>query len=91
MKKVSQLEYFFSLLEQEERYKDYRIIFFDAEWRYKSYNLYLSRSYDLNYTLNYLDMLSYKFQLQYELQKDEKIKDDAEQFNNFKQFFTVFM
>ena len=81
----------FSLLEQEERYKDYRIIFFDAEWRYKSYNLYLSRSYDLNYTLNYLDMLSYKFQLQYELQKDEKIKDDAEQFNNFKQFFTVFM
>jgi hypothetical protein len=36
-------------------------------------------------------MLSYKFQLQYELQKDEKIKDDAEQFNNFKQFFTVFM
>jgi hypothetical protein len=64
------------LLEQEEKYKNYRVVFFDAEWWYKSYNYYLSRAYDLNYTLNYLDMLSYKFNLQYELTHDESIKRD---------------
>ena len=81
----------FSLLEQEEKYKDYSVIFFDAEWRYKSYNFYLSRAYDLNYTLNYLDMLSYKYELEYELTKNEKIKEDGEKFEEFKQFFIVFM
>ena len=81
----------FSLLEQEEKYKNYRVVFFDAEWWYKSYNYYLSRAYDLNYTLNYLDMLSYKFNLQYELTHDESIKRDWEKFEEFVQFFTVFM
>lgn len=57
----------FSLLEQKDRYASYDVVFFDCEWRYKSYNFYLSRPYDLNYTLNYLDMLSYKFRLEAEL------------------------
>ena len=81
----------FSLLEQGERYDWYRIVFFDVEWWYKSYNTYQSRSYDLNYTLNYLDMLSYKFWLQYQLKKEEIIKDNRKVFEEFKQFFVMFM
>lgn len=57
----------FSLLEQRERYQGYSVFFFDLEWRYKSYNFYLSRPYDFNYTLNYLDMLVYKYGLQYQI------------------------
>ena len=81
----------FSLLEQQEKYEWYRVIFFDAEWWYKSYNSYQSRSYDLNYTLNYLDMLSYKFWLEYELKGDETIKEHWKVFEEFKQFFIMFM
>ncbi len=81
----------FSLLEQWEKYEWYRIVFFDVEWRYKSYNTYKSRSYDLNYTLNYMDMLSYKFWLQYQLKWDETIKDNWKIFEEFKQFFIMFM
>lgn len=81
----------FSLLEQGERYDWYRIVFFDVEWWYKSYNTYQSRSYDLNYTLNYLDMLSYKFWLQYQLKEEEIIKDNWKVFEEFKQFFVMFM
>ena len=81
----------FSLLEQGERYDWYRIVFFDVERWYKSYNTYQSRSYDLNYTLNYLDMLSYKFWLQYQLKKEEIVKDNWKIFEEFKQFFVMFM
>ena len=81
----------FSLLEQGEKYEWYRIVFFDVEWWYKSYNTYLSRSYDLNYTLNYLDMISYKFGLQYQLKNDELIKKKWKIFEEFKQFFVMFM
>ena len=82
----------FSLLEQKEKYQDYSIVFFDCEWRYKSYNFYLSRPYDLNYTLNYLDMLSYKYRLENELSRGESEKEkNLTDFETFKQFFTVFM
>ena len=81
----------FSLLEQGEKYDWYRIVFFDVEWWYKSYNIYQSRSYDLNYTLNYLDMLSYKFWLQYQLKKEEEIERNWKVFEEFKQFFVMFM
>lgn len=81
----------FSLLEQGERYQEYDIVFFDCEWRYKSYNFYLSRPYDLNYTLNYLDMLSYKYRLESELSPSEISTKKLNDFEGFKQFFTVFM
>ena len=81
----------FSLLGQGEKYDWYRIVFFDVEWWYKSYNTYQSRSYDLNYTLNYLDMLSYKFWLQYQLKKEEEIERNWKVFEEFKQFFVMFM
>lgn len=81
----------FSLLEQKEKYEWYHVVFFDVEWWYKWYNTYQSRSYDLNYTLNYLDMLSYKFWLQYELEKNGLVKHNWEVFEEFKQFFIMFM
>ncbi len=85
----------FSLLEQQERYADYDVVFFDVEWRYKSYNFYLSRPYDLNYTLNYLDMLSYKFRFECEVAQHGPAKEIQEKkltlFEEFKQFFTMFL
>lgn len=85
----------FSLLEQQERYAGYDVVFFDMEWRYKSYNFYLSRPYDLNYTLNYLDMLSYKFRFECEVEQQSPIKEIQEKklalFEEFKQFFTMFL
>lgn len=64
----------YALLEQGEKYADYRILFFDSAWRYKSFNLYLSRPYDINYTLNYLDMLVYKYRLELEYGRISKEK-----------------
>lgn len=85
----------FSLLEQEEKYADYDVVFFDVEWRYKSYNFYLSRPYDLNYTLNYLDMLSYKFHFECEVEQQSPTKEMQEKklilFEEFKQFFIMFL
>lgn len=79
----------FSLVEQGERYRDYIIFFFDSARWYKSFNLYLSRPYDLNYTLNYLDMLEYKYRLQqeYGLFSSEHLSDLI----GFKKFFTLFL
>ncbi|MDO4713585.1 MAG: hypothetical protein Q4B28_02840 [bacterium] len=79
----------FSLLEQGERYRDYAIFFLDSAWWYKSFNLYLSRPYDLNYTLNYLDMLEYKYRLQCEY--GNWTLEDLEDLLAFKQFFTLFV
>ena len=79
----------FSILEQQEKYEEYQIFFFDSEWRYKSFNLYLSRPYDLNYTLNYLEMLEYKYRLITSYGEIEEKK--LTQLIEFKQFFTVFI
>lgn len=77
----------FSILEQW-RYEEYAIFFFDSSWWYKSFNTYLSRSYDLNYTLNYLDMLAYKYHLAFEY--GEKTKEKIWILTSFIEFFTVF-
>ena len=77
----------FSILEQW-RYEEYAIFFFDSSWWYKSFNTYLSRSYDLNYTLNYLDMLAYKYHLAFEY--GEKTKEEIWILTSFIEFFTVF-
>ena len=77
----------FSILEQW-RYEEYTIFFFDSSWWYKSFNTYLSRSYDLNYTLNYLDMLAYKYHLAFEY--GEKTKEEIWNLTSFIEFFTVF-
>lgn len=77
----------FSLIEQG-RYQDYSIFFFDSSWWYKSFNTYLSRPYDLNYTLNFLDMLAYKYYLA--LEYSDKTKEEVWILTSFIEFFTVF-
>jgi hypothetical protein len=52
----------YALLEKEAHvYAEFDIVFFDVEWRYKNYNAYLSRTCDLYYIQNFLDMLLYKY------------------------------
>ena len=46
-----------------DTYKDFQVLFFDTEWRYRNYNQYLSRTCDLYYIQNFVDMLLYKYQL----------------------------
>ena len=51
----------FSYVQDEiNEYQDYDILFFDAERRYKSYNLFLSRPWDMYYTLNFIETLLYR-------------------------------
>lgn len=77
----------FSLIEQG-KYADYAIFFFDVSWRYKSFNTYLSRAYDLNYTLNFLDMLAYKYSLA--LEYGDKTEKEIWILTSFIEFFTLF-
>jgi hypothetical protein len=62
----------YSLLEKEApMYVDFAIAFFDLEWRYRNYNAYLSRTCDLYYIQNFIDMLVYKYQ-SLKVQKSER-------------------
>lgn len=59
----------FSYVQDEtNEYQDYEIMFFDAERRYKSYNLFLSRPWDMYYTLNFIETLLYKQSLESQIQ-----------------------
>ncbi|MDD2537279.1 MAG: 3'-5' exonuclease [Candidatus Absconditabacteria bacterium] len=59
----------YSILEKEAHvYADFDIVFFDLEWWYRNYNAYLSRSCDLYYIQNFIDMLVYKYGLLDEFQ-----------------------
>ena len=52
----------YSLLEKEAHvYADFDIVFFDVERWYRNYNAYLSRTCDLYYIQNFIDMLVYKY------------------------------
>lgn len=54
-------QWLFSYIQETtNEYQDYDILFFDAERRYKSYNLFLSRPQDMYYTLNFIETLLYK-------------------------------
>lgn len=80
----------FSLIEENRsRYYDYDIVFFDSEWWYKSYNNYLSRTCDLYYILNFVEMFIYKYKLAYQLGK--KWKNILEELENFYNFFQIFI
>lgn len=75
----------FSLLDDEQSaYHNYDICFFDVEYRYKSYNMYLSRPCDVYYTLNFLDMLLYTYRLD---SSNETIIQTLEQFHSFWETF----
>ncbi len=79
----------FALLEdQKKSYYDYDICFFDMEWWYKNYNYYLSRTCDLYYILNLIEMFIYKYKLNYQLWLcDDKAMIQLQNFCNFFQIF----
>ena len=83
-------QWLYSLLEKNiETYQDFQILFFDTEWRYRNYNQYLSRTCDLYYIQNFLDMLLYKYEL-----LEEKNLINSESLNilqDFDTFFTMFI
>ena len=70
-------------------YKDFQIVFFDVERWYRNYNQYLSRTCDLYYIQNFVDMLLYKYELLTEsnLITEDKLKTLQE----FDTFFTMFI
>ena len=76
----------YSLLENDKAYSDYGIVFFDTEWWYKGYHFYFSRPYDPLYTLNYIEMLNYKYHLALEY-----TKITPEEFAHFEQFHQDFL
>lgn len=72
------------LQEQEHKYKNYDVCFFDTEMWYKWYNEYLSKPCDLYSILNFLEILFYKYSL------DEQ-QDAIDVLERFARFFEVFM
>ena len=72
------------LQEQEHKYKNYDVCFFDVEMWYKWYNEYLSKPCDLYSILNFLEILFYK----YTLDEQQGAVDILER---FARFFEVFM
>ena len=83
-------QWLYSLLEKNvETYEDFQILFFDTEWRHRFYNLYLSRTCDLYYIQNFVDMLLYKYKL---LQEKNLISSDClTTLQEFDTFFTMFI
>lgn len=79
----------FSLIEEQKvHYHGYDICFFDMEWWYKNYNYYLSRTCDLYYILNLIEMFIYKYKLNYQLWLcDDKALIELQNFCNFFQIF----
>ncbi|MDR2189887.1 MAG: hypothetical protein LBP53_01535 [Candidatus Peribacteria bacterium] len=74
----------YSLLEKDATlYADFSIAFFDVEWRYKNYNAYLSRTCDLYYIQNFIDILVYKY-----TSFEEKEHQTLQAFDTF---FTMFL
>jgi len=72
------------LQEQEHKYKNYDVCFFDTEMWYKWYNEYLSKPCDLYSILNFLEILFYKYTL------DEQ-QDAIDILERFARFFEIFM
>ena len=83
-------QWIYSLLEKNtDTYQDFQILFFDTERRYRNYNQYLSRTCDLYYIQNFVDMLLYKYQL---LQEKNLISNNAlATLQEFDTFFTMFI
>ena len=83
-------QWLYSIFEKEiDTYKDFQIVFFDVEWWYRNYNQYLSRTCDLYYIQNFVDMLLYK----YELLEDMWLidKNSLNILKEFDTFFTMFI
>jgi len=82
----------FSVITNDDKvYQDYDICFFDVEWRYKSYNFFLSSPCDFYYTLNFVETLIYKIKTDLQISKDIKWKDNLESLQEFYNFFQIFI
>ncbi len=68
---------FNSLGQLDFAYKNYDIVFFDTEFWYRSYNTFLSSKVDLYTTLNFIEKLIYKYQLD----KNEKTTNLLQEFH----------
>jgi len=62
----------YGMMLEENHFPDYDIFFFDTEWRYKTYNFFLSRPTDLYYTLNLIESLIYQEQVALEIKKSKQ-------------------
>ncbi len=80
------------LQDGESEYQDYDIFFLDAEWRYKSYNLFLSRPVDMYYTLTLIENLLYKSNLESQINQwviaSESVAIQSD--NHLQHFYTSF-
>ncbi len=75
----------YSILDDKNHeYRNYDVCFFDTEMWYKGYNDFVWKPSDLYSTLNFLEILFYK----YTLDEDTKAKEVIER---FARFFEVFM
>ena len=81
---------FFSMINNNEKYQDYNLWFFDWESWYKSYNFYLWAPCDLYYTLNFVETLIYTYQTRNYI-KDWKYNSTLEFLNDFYNFFQIFV
>jgi hypothetical protein len=76
------------LEKDEHTYADFDIVFFDVEWRYRNYNAYLSRTCDLYYIQNFLDMLVYKYE---NISTSNEDCEKKQLLSDFDTFFTMFL
>jgi hypothetical protein len=77
----------YTLLEKEAHvYADFDIVFFDVEWRYRNYNAYLSRTCDLYYIQNFVEMMVYKYKNTCNFEKGA-----GHVLQQFDTFFTMFL
>ncbi len=72
------------LKDNNHKYRDYDVCFFDMEMRYKWYNDFQSQPVDLYSILNFLDILFYKYSL-------DDSRDAQTTIEWFASFFEIFM
>lgn len=82
----------FSYVQDEiNEYQDYETLFFDAERRYKSYNLFLSRPWDMYYTLNFIETLLYRQSLDIQTWSVDVTTQNANILESFYNSFQIFI
>ncbi|MDD3263239.1 MAG: 3'-5' exonuclease [Candidatus Absconditabacteria bacterium] len=82
----------FSYVQDEiNEYQDYETLFFDAERRYKSYNLFLSRPWDMYYTLNFIETLLYRQSLDAQTQNQRSNVPNPNVLESFYNSFQIFI
>lgn len=80
---------FYHMQEGDSVYKDHEIFFMDAEWRYKSYNMFLSRGLDLYYILNFIETIIYK--QEFEAERNHSPIDSNDSIHTFANSFQIFI